>query len=88
MSSLLRTKSIDALIAASEQPAWPDWKVVYEQALAKFEEQDFRGAARLLPALTAHPVNDGPSIVLLFRAVLGMKDGAAPEHPVWELPSK
>jgi adenylate cyclase len=74
--------------AVSEQPAWPDWKKLYEQALAKFEEQDFRGAARLLPALTAHPVNDGPSIVLLFRAVQGMKDEAAPDHPVWELPSK
>ena len=74
--------------AASDQPGWPDWKTVYEQALEKFEDKDFRGAARLLPALTADPVNDGPSIILLFRAVQGMKDGAAEKHPVWELPTK
>ena len=74
--------------AASDQIAWPDWKVVYEDALAKFEQMDFREAARLLPGLTSHPVNDGPSIVLLFRAVQGMKDGPAEHHPVWELPTK
>jgi adenylate cyclase len=75
-------------LAGSGQLAWPEWKDVYEQALTKFEEKDFRGAARLLPNLTAHPVNDGPSIVLLFRAVQGMKDGAMEKHPVWELPAK
>jgi adenylate cyclase len=66
----------------------PDRKGVYESALVKFENEDFRGAARLLPALTAEPTDDGPSIVLLFRAVQGMKDGKADKHPVWELPSK
>jgi adenylate cyclase len=75
-------------LATPRQAGWPDWKDVYEQALVKFEEKDFRGAARLLPTLVSDPCNDGPSIVLLFRAVQGMKDGAAEKHPVWELPAK
>jgi hypothetical protein len=75
-------------LARADQPGWPDWKKIYEEALTQFEAKDFRGAARLLPALVSEPVNDGPSIVLLSRAVEGMKDGPAEKHPVWELPAK
>jgi adenylate cyclase len=75
------------LPAAGGQIA-PQVKADYEKALGLFEGKNFRGAARLLAPLVAEAVNDGPSLVLMYRAVQGLKDGPAPGHPVWELESK
>ena len=33
-------------------------------------------------------MSDGPSIVLMSRAIQGLANGKAPDHPVWELPTK
>ncbi len=75
-------------LAASDQPPEPIWKPTYEQALEAFEQKNFRVAARTLAPLIAEQVNDPPSIVLLSRAVQGLAEGAAPDHPVWDLLTK
>ena len=75
-------------LAPPNQPAWPEWKEVYEAALGEFDRMNFRQAARTLQPLVTEQLNDGPSVVLLSRAVQGLINGPAPGHPVWELPSK
>src|SRR5262249_18007211 len=51
------------------QPGWPDLKQGYEEALQKFEAQQFRPAARILGRLVTEYPHDGPSLVLMARAV-------------------
>jgi adenylate cyclase len=70
-------------LARPNQPAWPEWKEVYEEALSQFEEARFRQAARTLQPLVTEQLNDGPSLVLLSRAVQGQIHGPTPGHPVW-----
>ncbi|MBS0264225.1 MAG: adenylate/guanylate cyclase domain-containing protein [Planctomycetes bacterium] len=60
----------------------------YEQALEFFEKRDFREAARMLTTLLTSELDDGPSVILLSRAVQAMVEGAGPQHPVWQLPGK
>jgi adenylate cyclase len=61
----------------------------YEEALDQFEKQDFRLAARTIGNLLRDFPNDGPSLVLISRAVQCMvEEKPAPHHPVWELPGK
>jgi adenylate cyclase len=61
---------------------------VYEEALAAFEQRDFRKAAvRLGEMQLAHPA-DGPSLVLLARAVQALVGEPKDFNPVWELPGK
>jgi adenylate cyclase len=63
-----------------------DLRERYEQALAEFENGGFRPAARTLGQLYAQ-YSDGPSLVLLQRAVNGMVDGSS-ASAVWKLPGK
>jgi adenylate cyclase len=70
-----------------------DWKMIqplYEHALDDFEHGNFRGAARTLGNLMAEHADDGPSLVLMGRAINALV--APPEaggfDPVWELPGK
>jgi adenylate cyclase len=65
-----------------------EWKGTYEQGLQYFEAENFRLSARTLQPLIVEEVNDGPSIVLIARAIQGLANGTAPDHPVWELPTK
>jgi adenylate cyclase len=61
---------------------------VYEEALTAFEEREFRKAARLLGEMQlAHP-GDGPSLVLLARAVQALVEEPKDFDPVWVLPGK
>lgn len=60
----------------------------YEQALAAFEATDFSRAARLLGSLLDAFPGDGPSLVLLSRAVDEMVAEPRPFSPVWRLPGK
>jgi adenylate cyclase len=60
----------------------------YEEALAAFEATDFSRAARLLGALLDDFPGDGPSLVLLSRAVDAMVTDPSPFSPVWRLASK
>jgi adenylate cyclase len=75
-------------VAPDGQEPWPDWKDVYQRALAAFEENDFRAAARDLIPLCQDPPDDGPSKVLLARAVQALAHGVPPDHPILVLDSK
>jgi adenylate cyclase len=60
----------------------------YEQALALFEQQNFRGAAQLLSDIVADYPDDGPALVLLSRSVNHLVHPPARFDPAWELPGK
>src|SRR5262245_18369584 len=75
-------------LAPREGISLEDWKEKYETALDHFEKSNYRMAARLLQPLISEQVNDGPSIVLMARAIQGLANGTPPDHPVWELPTK
>jgi adenylate cyclase len=73
-------------------PGSTDWKAIqplYEHALEDFERGNFPGAARTLGNLLAEHSDDGPSLVLMGRAINAL---VTPEvgafDPVWELPGK
>ena len=73
-------------------PGDTDWKSIqplYEHALEDFERGNFPGTARTLGNLMAEHSDDGPSLVLMGRAINAL---VAPESgtfdPVWELPGK
>jgi adenylate cyclase len=70
------------------QPGWPDLKTKYESALEEFNGRNFRTAARILGNLLAEQQDDGPSLVLLSRAVSALVEGPGEMHPVWGLPGK
>jgi adenylate cyclase len=69
---------------------WLGLKTSYEEALAFFEKQEFRRAARILGELLAHLVHrdDGPSLVLMQRAVTYLVDSPKAWNPVWKLADK
>jgi adenylate cyclase len=75
-------------LTAGADPAWPKLQQAYEQALAEFEQRDFRKAARILGNLLAEYPEDGPSLILMHRAISSLVDGTAAFDPVWELPGK
>jgi adenylate cyclase len=60
----------------------------YEEALLMFENREFAGAARALGNLLAVVPGDGPSLVLLSRAVDCMIREPPDFSPVWDLPGK
>ena len=60
----------------------------YEEALAAFEAGNFSNAARILGGLLDGFPNDGPSLVLLSRAVDAMVNEPATFSRVWRLPGK
>ncbi|HWL07711.1 MAG TPA: adenylate/guanylate cyclase domain-containing protein [Planctomicrobium sp.] len=60
----------------------------YEHSRQAFEQREFRSAAHLTARLLETFPNDGPSLVLLSRAVQAMVDGPDANHPVWRLSEK
>jgi adenylate cyclase len=67
---------------------WPALCRAYEEALARFEQRDFHQATRILGNILADHPQDGPSLVLLSRAVGELIRPAEPFDPVWELSGK
>lgn len=69
-------------------PKGNDLKLGYEDALAFFERKEFLQTTRILGRLMPDYPTDGPSLVLMSRAVQCLVE--EPEHfdPVWELPGK
>lgn len=60
----------------------------YEEALAHFEKKEFvQVVHKLGKLLLTHP-KDGPSLVLMFLAVNGLREERVDFSPVWELPGK
>jgi hypothetical protein len=61
---------------------------LYENALSEFESQQFRRAARTLGDYIPKYEDDGPSHILLWRAVNGLVHPTASFDPAWKLPGK
>jgi adenylate cyclase len=74
---------------ASDPPdGWSDLVETYESALLAFEASDFPKTVEALGhLLVAHP-NDGPTMVLLSRAVNAITKKPDESHPVWILDKK
>ncbi|MBI3839839.1 MAG: hypothetical protein HY288_18100 [Planctomycetia bacterium] len=70
------------------------WKTLqhsYEEALQEFEKQNFRNAAGVLSKLISQYPEDGPSLILLSRAVALLISGAEYNpswDPTWAPPGK
>ena len=60
----------------------------YEAALADFESGELRRAARVLGELLTEQPADGPSLVLMSRAITALVEEPVPFDPVWEAPGK
>jgi adenylate cyclase len=60
----------------------------YEEALEKYETQEFRPAASILGNLLVESPNDGASLMLMYRVVDALLRESAQFDPVWELPGK
>jgi adenylate cyclase len=75
-------------LVLEDQPMRAEAKEVYEKALEEFEAKNFAKAARALSNWRLQCPDDEPSLILLYRAVRCMVEGAAPLHPVWVLPGK
>ncbi len=74
------------------QPAatddWREVTKIYEEALENFEAERFRLASRLIGKVLSQSNDDGPSLVLLSRAVECWETPPNPFSPVWNLPAK
>jgi adenylate cyclase len=76
-------------LAAAEDADWNAIQPLYEHALEDFERGNFPGAARTLGNLMAEHAADGPSLVLMGRAINALVAAESGEFdPVWELPGK
>jgi adenylate cyclase len=69
-------------------PHWPQAKEEYEQGLGLFEAGEFALAARTLGNWRGQHPDDGPALVLLYRAVKCLAEGVPDGHPVWVLTEK
>jgi len=67
---------------------WDRRKQKYESALERFEAKDFQGASELLGGLLGKFREDGPSLLLMSRAVDSMLNPSRDFDPVWKLPGK
>jgi adenylate cyclase len=77
-------------LTSADHPDWAGLKENYEQALTSFETKEFRRCARVLGALLAQGPHrdDGPSLVLMQRAVTYLVEEPKEFTPVWDLPGK
>jgi adenylate cyclase len=72
----------------SDSPDAPDLKARYEQALAEFESGSWRDAARRLGQLLQAYPEDGPALIMCWRALQNEVDHVEDRDTVWELPGK
>ena len=75
-------------LAPPARPGWAAIRRAYDSALSAFEGKDFREAVRLLGNLLTEHQEDGPSLVLLSRAVNSLVDDGVAFDPIWKLPGK
>jgi adenylate cyclase len=75
-------------LAPPDRPNWAVLRREYEAALEAFERQEFGTVARILGNLMLSFPGDGPSLLLLSRAVTCLVEEPASFDPVWELPGK
>jgi adenylate cyclase len=80
---------VDLVELAADPPAgWDELRDGYEAALADFEAKRLHDATRKLGSLLSAYPNDGPSLLLLTRAVQCLQPNCPPFDPVWVLPGK
>jgi len=75
-------------LATIDRRNWDGLREAYEQALVEFERRNFTKASSILGNIFLEYPNDGPSLLLMSRAVNAMLNDSAPFDPVWELPGK
>jgi len=75
-------------LARSPQSGWSSLKRDYELALDEFNRGEFRQACRILGRLILEHPNDGPSLLLLSRAVGFLVHKPDPFDPVMRLDEK
>jgi|GEM_PF-222411 adenylate cyclase len=77
-------------IVSLETNDWSGLSERYEQALVAFESREFRLAASMLGDLLVHHPSDGPSLLLMSRAVNELINDSSEEDfdPVWPLSGK
>jgi adenylate cyclase len=75
------------LASPGESPR-PGFASAYERALSDFESKNFGAAIHILGNLLAERPDDGPSLILLSRAVGWMLEEGTAFDPVWKLPGK
>jgi adenylate cyclase len=75
-------------LRVSDEPTWQRLQQQYETALGQFEQQSFLLCIQSLGNILAEHSGDGPSLVLLSRAVDQLINPQSPFDPVWELATK
>jgi adenylate cyclase len=75
-------------LAEPNRAHWSELVREYETALCEFEAGRFREAIQILGTLLAENPDDGPSLVLLARAVNCVVEEPVDFDPVWKLPGK
>jgi adenylate cyclase len=75
-------------VVGEHTPEWLDLKARYEEALAEFEKGEYRRASRVLGGLLGQHAEDGPALVMCWRALQNRVEPNDRFDPVWELPGK
>ena len=75
-------------LPAAADAAWPKLKDQYEQALALFEQAQFRQAMALLIQLAGDYPTDVPTMNLLQRSMAHFQNPPQKFDPVWHLKAK
>ena len=75
-------------LCASQKPGWSQIAKDYEIALKAFEEHKLLTTSGTLSQVVARETYDGPTMVLLSRAVDAWSRDQQKYDPVWTLPSK
>lgn len=75
-------------LTSGQSTNWGPLRDNYEAALTAFHQREFRKAAALLGALLERYPDDGPSLVLMSRAVQALLDPSETFDLVWSMPGK
>ncbi len=75
-------------LTSGQAANWTSLRDNYEAALQAFQQREFRKSAALLGDLLERFPDDGPSLVLMSRAVQALLEGSEHFDPVWNLQAK
>jgi adenylate cyclase len=75
-------------LVPADHAHWQNIQTKYGEALRLFNASEYRLTARILGSLLGEVSDDGPSLVLMSRAVNSLVNGPEETHPVWDLPGK
>lgn len=75
-------------LAVDAGPEWPQFAIDYERALVAWEQGHLQSTIEILSQLIARNSQDGPTMVLLSRAVDAWSMDLHEYDPVWTLASK